>query len=129
MLIGTSVPLIVFLLLNRLVPGATWVAVGFLLNLTVIAANGAMPVSPRAAEAAGVPITREIQGPRHEVLTDETVLSWLADVIPVPPLQTVVSAGDVWLALAIAYLLYRATSPAGRHSIKKASGSEPAARP
>lgn len=127
LVIATTVPLIAFFLVNRAIPGARWVAVGFVLNLVVIAANGAMPVSPKAAEAAGVPITREIQGPRHEVLDGNTLLPWLGDVIPLPPLSRVVSIGDLWLALAIAYLLYRATQPPPRHSIRTASGSEPEA--
>lgn len=129
LVVATSLPLIAFFLLNRAIPGATLVAIGFLLNLVVISANGAMPVSRAAADAAGVPIRREIQGPRHEVLDAETILPWLADVIPLPPLNEVMSLGDLWIALAIAYLLYRATQPSPRHSIRRASGSEPAAEP
>lgn len=127
LVIGTTVPLIAFFLVNQVIPGARWVALGFVLNLVVIAANGAMPVSRQAAEAAGVPITPEIQGPRHEILDENTILPWLGDVIPLPPLNRVVSIGDLWLALAIAYLLYRATQRPARHSIRRASGSEPEA--
>jgi hypothetical protein len=70
----------------------------------VIAANGAMPVSPDAARVADTEIT--IEGIGHEPITDDTVLPWLADVIPLPGLRFVVSPGDVVLALGIGRLAY-----------------------
>lgn len=108
--VATGLPLGAFLILNRSVPGAVAMASGFLLNLVVITLNRGMPVSPDAARSVGAPITREVQGPRHEVLTEDTLLPWLGDVIPAPGLDTVVSIGDIVLAVGIGYLVFRATA-------------------
>ena len=125
--VATSLPLVAFFIVNRSVPGTLVVGIGFLLNLVVITLNRAMPVSPDAAQAAGVPITREIQGPRHEVLTEHSLLPWLGDVVPLPPLDTVVSIGDIVLAVGIGYMLFRAALAPRDQGVRTASGSEPAA--
>jgi hypothetical protein len=45
--------LLAFLTVNRWIPGAAVMAVGLLMNLTVVVANGGMPVSAAAVETAG----------------------------------------------------------------------------
>jgi hypothetical protein len=77
--------------------------VGTLLNAVVIIANGGMPVSPRALELAGQADTDVSGGllPKHVDLDSATHLRALADVIPVRPLHTVVSVGDILVLLGI----------------------------
>jgi hypothetical protein len=95
-----------FLLLNRNLPGTAIAAIGIVLNIVVISANGAMPVSARATEIANTSRITEDAGVKHERLNDDTILPWLADVIPVPPLRTIISVGDVVLALGIGYFVF-----------------------
>lgn len=102
----TNAAVAVFLARNWEIPGMGLAAVGMLLNVVVIAANGAMPVSLRAAEAAGLEGPPREPGVKHEILTDDTVLPWLADVIPLPVLERLISVGDVVLAAGIAWLVY-----------------------
>lgn len=116
-ILATNVLVAGFLAVNWHLPGMVLAAVGTLLNVLVIAANGAMPVSLPAAENAGIRF-REM-GIKHEILDAGTRLPWLADVIPVPGLGVLISVGDVVLAMGLAWLVYRRTL-AGRAA---ASGS------
>ena len=120
----------VFLLLNLTKAGMALAALGLLLNVTVIAANGAMPVHAPSAERAGVPISSEEVGLKHEVMDGATHLPWLGDAIALPVLKTVISLGDVLLALGLALFVYRTTrGPGGRRSVREASDSAPATKP
>jgi hypothetical protein len=120
--VGTTALVALFLLLNLKLPGLALAGIGLLLNVAVISANGAMPVSARAAEIAGVGGVVQDYGYRHERLTDDSVVPWLGDVIPVPPFGPVLSVGDVFLSLGIARLVYERTaaSSRGRHRRKEA---------
>jgi hypothetical protein len=109
-----------FLLANHRLPGMALAAIGLALNVLVITANGAMPVSAEVIEAAGVEEAADIGGLKHERLTDDTRFAFLGDVIAVPGLRELLSLGDVLLALGIAYFAYiRTTAEArrGRHSL------------
>lgn len=108
-LLASHATVAVFFASNWKLPGMALAAAGFVLNVTVIAANGAMPVSQRAAELAGLENIGEL-GIKHELLDDDTALSWLADVIPVPGTEKVVSLGDILLAGGIGWLVYRRTT-------------------
>lgn len=114
-LLGSNALVAAFLIVNRRLPGMALAGVGLLLNVAVIGSNGAMPVDRNAV--AGIGITMEGAGPKHEPLHDGTVLPWLADVIPVTPTREILSVGDVVLAGGIARLVYaRATwRRRGRH--------------
>lgn len=113
----------VFLLMNVRLSGLALAGLGLLLNVAVIATNGGMPVSRAAAEAAHVPITEEEAGVRHEVLDEHSALPFLSDAIPVPPFKTVLSLGDVFLALGLALFVYRAAAePRGKRAATEASG-------
>lgn len=96
-----------FLWANRRLPGAALIAVGTAANALVTVANGAMPVSARALRTMDAEIHRLPAG-RH-VLADSVGggarLPWLADMIPLPVLETVVSVGDVLLAAGAGVLL------------------------
>jgi hypothetical protein len=90
-------------LANRALPGALLIAVGAALNLVVVAANGAMPISADALALVDGPLPRD---PLHVPLTDASRLALLADVIPFPVVRTAYSAGDVLLAVGGARLAY-----------------------
>jgi Family of unknown function (DUF5317) len=94
---------------NRRIEGVPLLAAGLLLNVVVIAANGAMPVSRYAEERAGVDRDTFVHGTSgaHEVADDQTRLSLLADVIPValPVRPETVSAGDVLIVSGVGLLI------------------------
>lgn len=114
--LGTNAAVALFLLVNRGLPGMTLAALGLLMNVAVIAANGAMPVSRRAAEIAGVSTTElGDAAPKHEPMSDSTALAPLGDVIPVPGFRSIFSPGDVVLAAGIALLVYRRTTRRDAH--------------
>ncbi|MTV26025.1 hypothetical protein FTX61_11480 [Nitriliruptoraceae bacterium ZYF776] len=94
-----------WLVRNRQLPGVLLVAVGLALNAVVIAANGAMPVDPAAMRVLGVEHLDVPLG-KHTLMTAETALPWLADVIPLPPLRSIISVGDVVLALGLVPLTH-----------------------
>ncbi len=119
-----------FLVLNLRLGGMGLAAIGLVLNVIVIAANGAMPVHAPSAVRAGVPISFQEGGVKHEVMDASTHLPWLGDAIAVPQLKAVLSLGDVLLALGVALFAYRATrGPKGKRSVREASDSAPATRP
>jgi hypothetical protein len=81
---------------NWRLPGAALIAVGSLLNLLVVAANGGMPVDTSSLEAAG---GRSPQDSLHVPLAAATILGALADVIVIAPLRAAYSIGDVAIAV------------------------------
>jgi hypothetical protein len=81
---------------NRGVQGMALIALGALLNLVVVVANGAMPVDLIAAFTAGVEIPAD---GLHRAMRESDSLTVLADRIPVPPIGRLYSAGDVLLAI------------------------------
>lgn len=80
---------------NWRLPGAPLVALGSLLNLVVIAVNGAMPVDVLALQAAG---GRMPEDALHVPLGDHSLLSLLADIVIVPFVRAAYSIGDVLIA-------------------------------
>ena len=111
--VGAAALVALFVAFNRRLVGVPLVALGFALNAAVIVANGAMPVSHLAARHAGVEIDAVLRGDdaKHELLTRQSRLRLLADVIAVPLPgvlrigSNVVSAGDVVLAAGIGQLV------------------------
>jgi hypothetical protein len=112
------------------------VLLGGAANALAIAANGRMPYSESALVAAHVSDEQRARGersPKHVAADATTRLRWLGDVVPVPPVQKVVSAGDVVLLLGVAGVVAAgmrgpvggnpATSPAGAR--RRALPSEP----
>lgn len=121
-LIGSYCLVIVFLILNRRLPGLALAAAGLAMNMLVIGLNGAMPVSVTAAELAGAEGELVAATVKHERLDDDTSLAPLADVIPLPGLKQVISIGDVFLALGLAWLVHErvTANKRGRHSLEGA---------
>lgn len=103
--VATSAGVAVFLFLNRHLPGTVLAGAGLLLNVVVIAANGAMPVSVEAARVAGITEALDA-GVQHEPMNDDSRLPLLADIIPIPDSKLVISVGDVVLAAGMGVLVY-----------------------
>jgi hypothetical protein len=103
--------LLAFGLVNRKLPGIALILLGILLNFTVIAANGGMPVTRSALIASGQQDTLSLLvrdgGAKHHLATTDDVLMPIADVIPIRGVDQIVSVGDVatyagviWLVVA-----------------------------
>lgn len=120
-LVVTNLAIVWFMVLNRRVPGMTMAGAGMLLNLIVIVTNGAMPVSDYVFEVADIDESAlDSAGFKHERMTDDTVVPWLGDVVPIPPLREVWSVGDFVLAAGIGYFVWVRTLAErrrGRHTI------------
>ncbi len=111
-LVLTTVLVGLFLAGNARLPGVPLMALGLLLNVVVVTANAAMPVSVDAAAKAGIA--------RHELHLGSdamreptgagTRLARLGDVVPVamPRWPQVVSVGDVLVAAGVGLLLVTA---------------------
>lgn len=108
-LLGSNLLIAIFLAANFRLPGVLLAAIGMALNVIVIAANGAMPVSTLALEKAGFEGEVGDLGSKHELLDAGTKVPWLADVIPVPYARAIISLGDVVLGMGIARLVYKRT--------------------
>ena len=108
LLIASYALLLVFLTVNRWIPGAAIMALGLLMNLAVVAVNGGMPVSARAVEDAGgtAASLSTDAGAKHHLMTDRDLLAPLGDVIPIPPpARVVLSIGDVLLYAGMAWFV------------------------
>lgn len=102
--------LMILVILNRGKTGMWLAGLGVLMNFTVIALNGGMPVLTEAAEvASGFTLTDpDVSGSfKHVVLDETTRLTFFADVIPLrlAGWGQVISLGDVFLALGLARFL------------------------
>ncbi len=104
-LVSSQLLVIVFVAMNWQLPGMALVTLGLLLNATVMAANGAMPVDPAAIRALGLD-GAEVPPGKHTLLTEDTRLPWLADVWPLPPLRSIISVGDIVLAAGLVPLTH-----------------------
>ena len=103
--VGSAALACVVVARNVHLPGLPLVGIGLLLNLMVVLANAAMPVSLHAAARAGVATTQLRAGdqPGHEPAGRRTRLARLADIVPVAfPHREVVSPGDVSVAAGLA---------------------------
>jgi hypothetical protein len=102
-------PLLLLVILNRERKGMWLAGLGILMNFSVIAANGGMPVLAEAALAAGgyEGSLQVVYGYKHVPLDAGTILSFLADVIPVRLFGQgqVISLGDVLLAVGLGAFL------------------------
>lgn len=99
-LLVSQLLVIAFLAANRRLPGVWLVAAGLALNAVVMAANRAMPVDPAAIAALGLDGATVPPG-KHTLMTADTHLPWLADIIPVPWLRSILSVGDLVLAVGL----------------------------
>jgi Family of unknown function (DUF5317) len=139
--VGVAMVLVSFILLmgmvlmNRDRPGMWLVGIGVLMNFTVIAVNGGMPVMSEAAQVASgfTLVSPDLAGSfKHVVLDASTRLTFLADVIPLRlwRLGQVISLGDVFLAVGLgSYLEFELRRP--RRYFRRGASAKPgsAARP
>jgi len=110
MVLASFALLMILVLVHRSKPGMWIVGLGVLMNFTVIALNGGMPVLTGAAEvASGFTVAEpDISGSFKHVLLDETSrLTFFADVIPLrlAGIGEVISLGDIFLALGLGVFL------------------------
>ena len=105
--VATYVVAVVFLALNRSIPGLRLVVLGTVLNVVAITSNGGiMPASPSAVARAGLDQPEEF---RNSQPVDDPRLLALGDVFAIPagwPLANVFSVGDVVLVLGTAVTLH-----------------------
>ena len=92
--------LIVFTVANIRVFGFPVILAGVLCNLLVIGANGGMPVSAHALVASDQgQFLGDLENnpyPKHHLATEDDLLRFLGDVIPVPtPVAQAISLGDI----------------------------------
>jgi Family of unknown function (DUF5317) len=101
------------------------IVLGALSNGLAIAANGRMPYAPQAAVRAHLPAT--VAGPKNQPAGDGTRLAVLGDVIPLPPLNKVISVGDLLIAAgvsaAVAVAMRRRGAAAGANTVTGARPS------
>ena len=106
LILSSYLPLLILVIINRDRTGLWLAGIGVLMNFTVIALNGGMPVLAEAAEVAsgfapGDPVIAE--GFKHVVLDETSRLVFLADVIPIRIANygQVLSLGDMFLAVGL----------------------------
>src|SRR5262245_48048301 len=108
LLILSYVYLIIFCLANLRLVGMGLICIGIALNALAIALNHGMPVREEAIRAAGFSGQQReltIHEVKHRLETPDTKLAFLGDIIPVRPMHTVVSFGDLILSVGIADLI------------------------
>jgi len=107
--------------LNWKIPGAALIAIGTFANVLVISLNGGMPFEPAVAEAAGVPQPNDSL---HVLLTTETRLPFLADIVPFGLAHGVFSIGDYLIAFGgflIPFVLLQPKAEPSGHELRSAN--------
>lgn len=108
-LVLSYIPIVVAVTANRTRPGMWLAGVGILMNLSVIIANQGMPVLGESITAASDFTLRNpvIADFKHVPFDEETMLGFLADVIPLRVFGQghVISLGDVLLAIGLGRFL------------------------
>jgi len=113
--------LLTFGLANLRVTGMWMVVLGFGLNALVIAVDHGMPVSRAALRSLHTsPAVHEV---KHHVATDSDHLRFLSDIIPVPPIDEILSFGDLILATGICDVLVHLMRPARRRGTTPAGAA------
>jgi hypothetical protein len=100
LVLASYIPLLIVVALNRNSPGMWIAGIGVLMNFTVIAANGGMPVLAEAVELAGgsADALSDLDA-KHVALDSSTRFPFLGDIIPLP--RSVISLGDVFFAIGL----------------------------
>lgn len=93
--------------------GMWLIGLGFALNALVILANGGMPVGPDAIRVVGGDPSAVVLAGKHHLLTSATAFPWLADVLPLPPVDMIVSIGDVLLVVGMVPFTHDLMTPDG----------------
>lgn len=93
--------------------GMALIGLGFSLNVLVILANGGMPVGQDAIRAMGGDPSAAVLAGKHHLATAATTFPWLADVIPLPPINLIVSIGDFVLVAGMIPFAHDMMTPDG----------------
>jgi hypothetical protein len=91
---------------NVAITGSVLVVAGLLANLTVMAVDGGMPVRGQPASSGF--------GPRHHAAGPGDDLTALGDVVAVPALGEVFSAGDLLLGAGVVTMFVTVAAPRRR---------------
>ncbi|MCU1379791.1 MAG: hypothetical protein JWN29_2774 [Acidimicrobiales bacterium] len=115
-ILGSYVLLVAFALANVRLVGMPVVLVGLLLNVVVIGANSGMPVRGDAILTIDRERTpaelRDIEfGAKRHLEDASDRLTFLGDVVPVPPIGQVLSFGDLILAVGLVNVVFRLFKP------------------
>ncbi len=113
LIMGSAVVLFLLLLINNRIAGVKIITAGLILNFLVMAVNGGrMPVEEGAAVISGqgdyLPELVSGMSSRHFLMTADTKLKVLADIIPLPPpypVPRVISLGDILIFAGIIILM------------------------
>ncbi len=113
--------LIVFTIKNIRVFGFSLILAGVLCNLLVIGINGGMPVSKHALRASDQgQFLGDLENnpyPKHHLATDDDLLRFLGDAIPVPsPVEQAISVGDILTYGGVGVVIVGAMRKPGRQS-------------
>lgn len=109
-----------FCMINLPLRGMGVIAIGIALNTLVIGLNVGMPTRAVGLDASGNRVEKPIeQSVKHRPASDADLLGFLGDQILLPrPLDTLISVGDIVLAIGIcefAYFGSRTKRRRGRH--------------
>jgi hypothetical protein len=124
-IVVSNLLLVAFAVANRDKAGLSLVAFGVFLNALVITLNGGMPVSEGAASK--VSEARSVISIKHEPLTHETLLPWLADRVPVGLTDQVWSLGDLLMVAGIGVMGFALPRTKRAISLRSKSASSAAA--
>src|SRR3954452_19788274 len=133
-LYGSFALLIVFTIKNIRVFGFPVILAGVLCNLLVIGINGGMPVSKHALRASDQgQFLGDLENnpyPKHHLATDDDLLRYLGDVIPVPsPVEQAISLGDILTYGGVGFVIVGAMRgvPARGPDVEEPQGKVPRA--
>ena len=109
--------------------GTGVVAVGLALNLVSMVVDGGVPVRRGALVAAEVVDPQVVDrvilsGPRH-LERDDDIVPWLGDALPVAPFRSVVSFGDLIIAVGVADVAAHAARPRRRRDQPSSTRARP----
>ena len=109
--------------------GFPLILAGVLCNLLVIGINGGMPVSKHALRASDQgQFLGDLENnpyPKHHLATDDDLLRYLGDVIPVPsPVEQAISLGDILTYGGVGFVIVGAMrgAPARRRDVEETQG-------
>jgi hypothetical protein len=115
----SQIALMVLILLNRHIPGAKVFALGIMLNILVMGANGGwMPVTPETYAfihpERNIALQAKPPSSKNIILTRADTKMWLlSDIIRIklPWRGTAISIGDLLLIVGTAQFIFQTTSP------------------
>jgi hypothetical protein len=113
-ILGSYALLVGFAVVNVRLVGMAIVTLGLAANFVVIAVNGGMPVRAQAiisAGAAPADLPHLHYGTKRHLERASDRLTFLADVVPVPPLREVLSFGDLVMAVGVADVIFHLLQP------------------